>query len=150
MYVYQRSTCSEFLKFSYFFFFLLFFADFHLMMFHNNIVKISEKINIWNLLKSCLKVTYPFDFCKICNHFYNGKKLRVSFLCFFLIPIEYFLCIGNYKMYQCYVLPRLLFGLETIFLSKKHIKMLTDFIWTHYENFRLSQIEHRLQQYSFY
>ena len=33
----------------------------------------------------------------------------------------------SYKMYQCYVLPRLLFGLETIFLSKKHIKILTDF-----------------------
>ena len=33
----------------------------------------------------------------------------------------------SYKMYHCYVLPRLLFGLETIFLSKKHIKMLTDF-----------------------
>ncbi|MCG8033679.1 MAG: endonuclease/exonuclease/phosphatase family protein [Candidatus Thiodiazotropha taylori] len=33
----------------------------------------------------------------------------------------------SYKMYQCYVLPRLLFGLETIFLLKKHIKMLSDF-----------------------
>ena len=31
--------------------FLLFFAEFELLMFYNNIVKISEKMNKWNLLK---------------------------------------------------------------------------------------------------
>ena len=33
----------------------------------------------------------------------------------------------SYKLYQWNVLPRLLFGLETIFILKKHIKVLTDF-----------------------
>ena len=46
-------------------YFLLFFAEFKLLMFHNNIVKISEKLNKRNLLKICLQVTYPTDFCKI-------------------------------------------------------------------------------------
>ena len=35
-------------------YFLLFFAELELLMFHNNIVKISEKINKQNLLKSYL------------------------------------------------------------------------------------------------
>ena len=33
----------------------------------------------------------------------------------------------SYKMYQCYVMPRLLVGLESIFLLKKHVKLLNDF-----------------------
>ena len=32
----------------------------------------------------------------------------------------------SYKLNQCVVLPRLLFGLETIFLLKKHLKLLND------------------------
>ena len=47
-----------------------FFAEFELLMFHNNIVKLSEKLNKRNLLKICLQVTYPTDFCIICIHFY--------------------------------------------------------------------------------
>ena len=43
-------------------YFLLFFAEFELLMFYNNIVKISEKLNKWNLLKIWLQVTYPIDF----------------------------------------------------------------------------------------
>ena len=39
------------------YFFLLFFNSFELLMFHNNIVKISEKLNKRNLLKICLQVT---------------------------------------------------------------------------------------------
>ena len=35
-------------------YFLLFFAEFKLLMFHNNIVKISEILNKQNLLKICL------------------------------------------------------------------------------------------------
>ena len=46
-------------------YFLLFFAEFELLMFYNNIVKISEKSNKWNLLKIWLQVTYPIDFCMI-------------------------------------------------------------------------------------
>ena len=57
-------------------YFLLFFAEFELLMFYNNIVKISEKLNKWNLLKICLQVTYPIDFCMIWLHFYYGKKWK--------------------------------------------------------------------------
>ena len=45
-------------------------------MFHNNIVKISEKLNKQNLLKIYLQVTYPTYFCLICIHFYYGKKWK--------------------------------------------------------------------------
>ena len=38
-------------------YFLLFFAEFELLMFHNNIVKISEKLNMYYLLKSRLQIT---------------------------------------------------------------------------------------------
>ena len=55
-------------------YFLLFLAEFELLMFYNNIVKISEKLNKWNLLKIWLQVTYPIDFCMIWLHFYYGKK----------------------------------------------------------------------------
>ena len=37
-------------------YFLLFFAEFELLMFHNNTVKISEKMNKLSLFKICLKV----------------------------------------------------------------------------------------------
>ena len=55
---------------------LLFFAEFELLIFHNNIVKISEKLNKRNL-KICPQVTYPTDFCIICIQFYNGKKVKI-------------------------------------------------------------------------
>ena len=51
-------------------------------MFHNNIVKISEKWNKRNLLKIGLQITYPTDFCIICINFYYGKKWK--YLIFFL------------------------------------------------------------------
>ena len=57
-------------------YFLLFFAEFELLMFHNNIVKISENLNKGNLLKIWLQVTYPTDFCMILLHFYYGKKWK--------------------------------------------------------------------------
>ena len=57
-------------------YFLLFFAEFELLMFHNNTVKISEKLNKWNSLKICLQVTYPTNFCIIFIHFYYGKKWK--------------------------------------------------------------------------
>ena len=45
-------------------------------MFYNNIVKISEKLNKWNLLKIWPQVIYPIDFCMIWLHFYYGKKWK--------------------------------------------------------------------------
>ena len=46
-------------------------------MFLNNIVKISEKLNKQELLKICLQVIYPTDFCIICIHFYYAEKLKI-------------------------------------------------------------------------
>ena len=51
-------------------YFLLFFAEFELMMFHKNIVKISEKLN---------QVTYPTNFCIIFIHFTMGKSENIGF-----------------------------------------------------------------------
>ena len=53
----------------------LFFAEFKFLIFHSN-VKISEKLNNGNLLKICLQITYPIDFCIICIHFHYGKKRK--------------------------------------------------------------------------
>ena len=50
-------------------YFLLFFTNFKLLMFCNNIVKISESLN-----KCCLKSTYPIEFCIFCRHFNYGEK----------------------------------------------------------------------------
>ena len=55
---------------------LLFFAEFESLMFHNNLVKFSENLNQQNLLKICLQVTHPTDFCIICICFYYGKKWK--------------------------------------------------------------------------
>ena len=38
---------------------LLIFDEFELLMLRNNIMKISEKLDKWNLLKICLLITYP-------------------------------------------------------------------------------------------
>ena len=40
---------------------LFFFTDFEKTMFYNHIVKISELLNEWNLLKTCIQTTYPID-----------------------------------------------------------------------------------------
>ena len=47
-------------------FLLLFFAEYELLIFHNKIVKISEKLNKHNLLKICLQITYPLDLWCVC------------------------------------------------------------------------------------
>ena len=57
-------------------YFLIFFAEFKSLIFHNNIVKISEKLNKQNLLKICSQVTYPTNFCIICMHFYHREKWK--------------------------------------------------------------------------
>ena len=65
--------------------FLLFFMDFKLLMFHNNIVKISGIFNKQNLLKTCHMFTYPTNFCIFSSHFYYGKKWKYSI---FLKPMN--------------------------------------------------------------
>ena len=72
------SKASFFFNFCLRKYFLLFFAEFKLLLFHNNIVKISEKLNKQNLLKICPQVTYPTDFCIICIDFYYGEKVKIS------------------------------------------------------------------------
>ena len=57
--------------------FLFVFAELALLMFRNDIVKISEKVNKWNLLKTWLQITYPTDFCIIWLHFYYGEKVKI-------------------------------------------------------------------------
>ena len=49
-------------------------------MFHNSTVKISEKMNEQKLLKICLQITYPTDFCIICILFYYRKKWKYLIL----------------------------------------------------------------------
>ena len=72
--VFELKDYAFFFFFFFFFFFLsqffFFFAEFKLLKFHNNIMKISEK------MKSCLQVTYPTDFYIIGIHFYYGKKWK--------------------------------------------------------------------------
>ena len=46
-------------------------------MFHNNIVKISEKLNKRNLLKICLQVTYPTDFLQNLHSFLLLEKAKL-------------------------------------------------------------------------
>ena len=63
-------------------------------MFHNNIVKISEKLKKQNLSKICLQVTYPTNFCIIFIHFYYGK-IKNHWL------EKNFLHIGSYDKWFC-------------------------------------------------
>ena len=69
-----KCFCFVFLNFCLRKYFLLFFAEFKLLMFDNNIEKSSEKLNKSNLLEIWLHVTYSTDFCIIWHHFYYGKK----------------------------------------------------------------------------
>ena len=45
-------------------------------MFHNNIAKVSEKLNKQNVLQICL------DFCIMYMHFYYGEKVNNIFFFF--------------------------------------------------------------------
>ena len=62
-----------------FVYFLFFFAELELVMFYNNIVKISEKLNKWNMLKIWLQVTYPTNFWIIGFIFTMGKSENIWF-----------------------------------------------------------------------
>ena len=57
--------------------YFFFFAEFELLLFHNNIVKISEQLSKQNLWKIRLQVTYPTDFCIICIHFLPWEKVKM-------------------------------------------------------------------------
>ena len=57
---------------------LLFFTGFKLLMFHNNIVKISEILNKWNLLKTCIQITYLVDFFHNLQPFLLQEKWNFS------------------------------------------------------------------------
>ena len=52
----------------------IWFIDVH--MYHNILWKFQNKMSKRNLLKICLLVTYPTDFCGICIHVYYGKKWK--------------------------------------------------------------------------
>ena len=52
---------------------LLFFTDIKLLIFHNNIVKFSEILNKWNLIKTYIQTTYYIHFYIIYSHFTMGK-----------------------------------------------------------------------------
>ena len=60
-------------------YFLLFFAEYKLLRFHNSIMKISQKKKKKNeqgelVEKICLEAICPTDFCTICIHFTMGEK----------------------------------------------------------------------------
>ena len=71
-------------------------------MFYNNIVKISEKLNKWNLLKIWLQVTYPIDFCMSWLHFYYGKKWKYLIFWKSMTRINV-LYIGSYDKWFCII-----------------------------------------------
>ena len=61
-------------------YFLLFFAEFELLMVHNNIVKISEKLNKENLLKLCLPSYLPYKFLHNLHSFFiMGERENIQF-----------------------------------------------------------------------
>ena len=57
-------------------------TDVRLLMIHNNIKKISEILNKWNLLKTSIQTTYPIDFCIFCCHFFfaigKNENIQIS------------------------------------------------------------------------
>ena len=73
---YAISVVRWFLEFLIKNFFLSFIPEFKLSVFHNNIVYISEKSNMQDLLKISFQVTYPKYFCIVCLHFYYGRKWK--------------------------------------------------------------------------
>ena len=63
------------------FFYLRFFSRLILIIFIlYQYSEISENLNDWNLLKTCLQFTHTVDFCTICIHFYCGEKSKYSYL----------------------------------------------------------------------
>ena len=64
------------------YFLIFFFTDFKLLIFHKNIVKMTEILKTWNLLKTCIHNTSPVEFCIFCSHFLLWeKKEYIWFFC---------------------------------------------------------------------
>ena len=59
------------------YFFLLFFADFELLMFHNNIVKISEKIEQAELVENLPSSYLPYKFLHNFHSFLLLEKVKI-------------------------------------------------------------------------
>ena len=51
------------------------FTDLRLLMFHYNIVKISEILNKWNILKTFIETTYHIEFC-ICGATFTMEESK--------------------------------------------------------------------------
>ena len=50
-------------------------------MFHNNIVTVSEILNKWNMLKTCIQTAYPSIFCyerKENSNFFFKPETRIK------------------------------------------------------------------------
>ena len=79
---YAISKVKRFLEFlSKKIFFLFFIPKFELLMFHNNIVKISEKNEQAELVKNLPPYySYPTDFCIMRISFYYREKVKISYL----------------------------------------------------------------------
>ena len=75
--MYVTSIVNQIFGIFYQTYFLLFCTVFKLLMFHNNIVKISESLNKLKLLKVCIKTTYPVDVLHIMQPFLYQEKKKV-------------------------------------------------------------------------
>ena len=58
-------------------YFSLIFVEFELLMFHNNIVKISEKLNKQNLLKNLPPSYLPYRFLHNLHSFLLWEKVKI-------------------------------------------------------------------------
>ena len=70
-----------------------------LMMLHNDIVKISEILNKWNMLKTCIQTTYPIDFRIFCGQVYYGKSEQIRLFLKPLTRIKLF-CVCVHSSYD--------------------------------------------------
>ena len=90
-------TCNFYSKLELFFekksrfFFLPLFTDFKLLMFHNNILKISEILNKWNWLKTCIQPTYLSIFANFAAIFTKGKIGIFSNVFFFFFFLKHWI-----------------------------------------------------------
>ena len=51
------------------------FINFKLLVFHYNIVEISDILNKWSMWTTCIQTIYPIEFCIFC--IYDGKKMKI-------------------------------------------------------------------------
>ena len=80
--------------------FLLFLAKFELVMFYNNIVKISKKLNKWNMLKIWLKLPTLQIYASFGFIFTMGKSENIWFFKNQWLELN-FLYVGSYDKWFC-------------------------------------------------